>query len=322
VSITFTGTLPGSFTSASSIATNSAIYNAGTASTDQETVSAFWNTTPYAAFVLAGGVSGASQPSFVGPGRYLFFRGNAGLTSYLYVKIWVQNHFGTGLSARIELGCLVAGVQHVLVTDTQTIGGYFTSIVSGIQAWTLEVTGFAILLTGPGGYSLPVIDMTPVSQTGALYRSAGIGSDESGWLANIADWNFYDSGPTAGPATAYVATAENTASTTFADLPTTTDQVTVNVGASGLAQVDIYAAVSNSGTTGTMVGFAISGATTQAASDAYSLRWDASATFVGRPGASFLLTGLAPGATTFKMKYRVAAGTGTYQDRRIAVTPL
>jgi hypothetical protein len=72
----------------------------------------------------------------------------------------------------------------------------------------------------------------------------------------------------------------------------------------------------------------MSGANTLAAADKYSFKFQAfTANGESRYGASFLLTSLNAGSTTFKMKYRVqtgggGAGTGTFADRQISVVTL
>jgi hypothetical protein len=127
-------------------------------------------------------------------------------------------------------------------------------------------------------------------------------------------------------AQAYVATNEGlTNTTTYTDLPTTSDQVTVTIGQSGVAIVFISAQISVSSTSGMGdMAFAMSGANTLAAGDQYAIgyqAWTASATaFLGSP---FLLPGLTPGSTTFKLKYRnYASGyTSNFSSRRIAVIP-
>lgn len=127
-----------------------------------------------------------------------------------------------------------------------------------------------------------------------------------------------------GALEALVATSEATTSTSFTDLTTTTDTVTVTIGANGLALVTIAADMSNSAATGfTYVGFAISGATTVAANDNRALKNQSFANNgqLGLSGA-FLVTGLTPGSTTFKLKYRVNGSTGTFLNRRIGVVPL
>lgn len=129
-------------------------------------------------------------------------------------------------------------------------------------------------------------------------------------------------------AQAYVATPETTASTTYTDLTTTTDQVTVTIGSSGMALVFISAqTLNNTGGYGSPVGFAVSGATSIAADDTRCIWFVAPASGWTNPGgaagAPYLLTGLNVGSTTFKMKYKTTGGgTGTFAYRRIAVIPL
>jgi hypothetical protein len=124
-----------------------------------------------------------------------------------------------------------------------------------------------------------------------------------------------------GTQTAFVATQETTTSTTYADLTTVTDTVTATVGQSGLVWVMLSAVLINSVQANTTyVGVALSGANTVAASDNYA---GLAQGYVGQITSTvwFPMTGLAPGATTFKMKYRVSAGTGYAGVRRIAVIP-
>ncbi len=128
-----------------------------------------------------------------------------------------------------------------------------------------------------------------------------------------------------GAASALVDTAESTASTSYADLATVGPTVTVTIGVNGVALVSIYSYnMLNTGTSRTHMGFAVSGATTQAAADNYSVMVLASSANVPQIGGSavFVLTGLTPGATTFTAKYKVAASSSNFQGRRIAVVPL
>ncbi len=130
--------------------------------------------------------------------------------------------------------------------------------------------------------------------------------------------------PLQNAVTAYVVTQETTTSTTYTDLTTTTDSVTVTIGSSGLAMVFLNLAIGN-GTAAdlALAGFALSGANTVAATDDYAVGQPSTGSFAFLQfGACFLLTGLAAGSTTFKMKYRVNASTGTFSRRRIAVIPL
>jgi hypothetical protein len=73
------------------------------------------------------------------------------------------------------------------------------------------------------------------------------------------------------------------------------------------------------------MGFAISGATTRAASDtqAFSvLRGAGQGAIAAQGSATFYVTGLTAGSTTFTAKYDVTLGTGTFANRTIIVVPL
>lgn len=122
------------------------------------------------------------------------------------------------------------------------------------------------------------------------------------------------------------ATSETTVSPTYADLSggATGPAVTVTIGANGVALVDVGCGMSNTvANNGNYMGFAISGATTVAASDTFSSsNRTALANFGTYHGRMFLVTGLTPGSTTFTAKYRTEANTATVADRRIAVVPL
>jgi hypothetical protein len=130
-----------------------------------------------------------------------------------------------------------------------------------------------------------------------------------------------------GAATASVATQESTTSSTYADLTTTTDSVTVTIGASGKAIVFLSAQMQNGTSTAyAWMGCAISGASTVAASGARAIMYQNVFTG-GSPqaqyGSPYLVTGLTAGSTTFKLKYRAAGGgTASFNNRNIAVIPL
>ena len=130
-----------------------------------------------------------------------------------------------------------------------------------------------------------------------------------------------------GMQTAYVATSEGTTSTTFTDLATTTDQVTVTIGQSGAALVFMSAQlVGGAAANAPAMSFAVSGANTIAAAQgSNSILYQAPAAgYGGQFGAMVPLSGLAPGATTFKLKYVSLgpAATASFQYRRITVLPL
>lgn len=122
-----------------------------------------------------------------------------------------------------------------------------------------------------------------------------------------------------GAAGALVTTSEGTASGTYVQLATTTDNVSVTIGANGLAWVAIFCNFLNS-LNQSYVGYAVSGATTVAATDTAALLSDTTVTH--QVGATFLATGLTAGSNTFGLRYRVTGGTGTFLNRRIAVMPV
>lgn len=119
-----------------------------------------------------------------------------------------------------------------------------------------------------------------------------------------------------------VTTSETTTNTSYTDLATTTDQVTVTVGTNGLLEIGIYASFSNSGTGASYISFALSGANTQAAADTFAILESGIANAQFNLGNAFLVNGLTPGSTTVKLKYRVQNGTGTYANRRVFAIPL
>lgn len=121
------------------------------------------------------------------------------------------------------------------------------------------------------------------------------------------------------PITATVATTETTTSTSYTDLTTVGPQVTVTTGTSAL--VFLYSTLSNSGTASSLVSYAVSGASSIVGSDTRSIGGNFPSGAASLGGV-FLETGLTPGSNIFKCTYRVTAGTGTFQNRRLLVMPL
>lgn len=309
VQVSFSGgTLPSEFTSKSTIATNSAEYNVTASDSDEETVSAIWS-------------SGLSAGD-----RYLILRADTTFNTYVYARI---SYDSSSTTFTIEIGCVNAGTPTVLGTYTDT---GFTALATATRfannLITLEATDYTFTVNYPGLSAISYSDSSgsPVSQKGSAYRNAGYGTNEASLPGSILTWSFYDNGPSAGPATAIVTTSESTTSTSYTDLATTTDQVTINVGPSGMILVIISCFAGNSSASqGAYMSFALSGANTVAAADGY---------YCGSPqisgqvclgqaiGNMFLIPGLSAGATTVKAKYRSSTGTATYQQRHIAAIPL
>lgn len=124
---------------------------------------------------------------------------------------------------------------------------------------------------------------------------------------------------------AKVDTSQSTTSATFTDLTTSGPAVTVTIGSTGKAMIDIFSSLNNNTTgQGAVMGFAVSGATTVAAGDDYAISYSVAAANSGANlGAPFLLSTLTAGANTFTSKYHcTASGTATFQYRKIILTPL
>jgi hypothetical protein len=123
----------------------------------------------------------------------------------------------------------------------------------------------------------------------------------------------------------YVATSETTTSTSFTGL-TTAGAVTVTTGTKAL--VSLSCVIDNQAGTSVLgyMGFAISGATTVAASDEYAhgaKLWVSPGNFKNKQGAAFLVTGLTAGSNTFTSQFKKGAGdTPAFAERTIAVVNL
>lgn len=118
-----------------------------------------------------------------------------------------------------------------------------------------------------------------------------------------------------------VSTAETTTSTTVDDLATLGPEVTVTVSG-GRALVGIHARMANNTVNaGCLMGFAISGATTQAVSTSESISHISSTANAFTQASAVSIPSLTGGSNTFTSKYLATAGTATFSWRRIWVMP-
>jgi hypothetical protein len=116
----------------------------------------------------------------------------------------------------------------------------------------------------------------------------------------------------------FVATSQTTTSTSYTDLATA-QAVTITTGTKALVLLCSNLA-NSSASSGTRMAFAISGATTVAAADEYGINWAAgNAGDTVKYGGSFYVTGLTAGSNVFTAKFKVSAGTGTFNSRFITV---
>ncbi len=119
------------------------------------------------------------------------------------------------------------------------------------------------------------------------------------------------------PSTAEVQTSETETATAYDDMTTAGPSVTVDTPT--VATVIVSARISNSAAGSSFASYAVSGATTSAATDERAAH--VAGTDVTVSTRVTRHTGLTAGSNTFTMKYRVASGTGTFVMRRIFVFP-
>lgn len=121
-------------------------------------------------------------------------------------------------------------------------------------------------------------------------------------------------------ASATVATEQDTTSTSYTDLTTSGPAVTLTTGTKAL--VIITAVQFNSSNNQQFASYAVSGATTIAASDARAAKSQNAAYNENRYSSASRLSTLTAGSNTFTMKYRTAAGTAYFSNREIIVIDL
>lgn len=161
---------------------------------------------------------------------------------------------------------------------------------------------------------------TPTAHTHAVSDLTVSGTPNGAkFLRDDGSWATPSSTPVVAAQSTPIA-SETTSSSTYTDLATTTDQVTVTVGSSGIVQVAITSYMkTNAVGSEAWCSFAVSGANTLAASDDRSIMMSTASSSGHAASGVFVLTGLNPGSTTFKMKFRRSANTAEFARRQISV---
>ena len=125
------------------------------------------------------------------------------------------------------------------------------------------------------------------------------------------------------PKSASVATSQSTNSTTYVDLTTVGPAVTIDTGTRALVTISCElkaTAAPGSYPYDEYATFAVSGATTIAATDDYAIEyWPAANNYTTQMSRHTYLTTLTAGTNTFTMKYRTGGNTVAYQNRVITV---
>jgi hypothetical protein len=120
---------------------------------------------------------------------------------------------------------------------------------------------------------------------------------------------------------AEVTTGQTTTSTSYTDLATSGPAVTVTTGTKALVIITSQIQPLAIDQTGVM-SYAVSGATTIAAADKFSMLLRSSGTNamnIFRASSAFMIENLTAGSNTFTAKYKVVAGTTEYNFRQITV---
>jgi hypothetical protein len=112
--------------------------------------------------------------------------------------------------------------------------------------------------------------------------------------------------------------SQSTASTSYTDLATVGPTITVECGQSVIVTVSGSLYNDTAGEFALM-SFAISGATTLAASDTFALGFKAPNANDGLFASYTVIASTTPGMNTFTAKYRGTGGAAAFQNRRITV---
>lgn len=171
---------------------------------------------------------------------------------------------------------------------------------------------------------------TPLTTTGdIIYSSSGstaarLGIGSSAQVLTVASGIPSWATPTSATFNtgyAFTSGGEATTSTSYTNLTTTTS-VTVTTGTKAL--VSIAANIETVASAEPYVSFAVSGATTVAASDDYSgFCFNSAASMQVTSGRAIVLTGLTAGSNTFTLKYKsVGAQSITFRRRGISIVDL
>jgi hypothetical protein len=235
--------------------------------------------------------------------------------------------FTTGevLTAADTNGYLMQGI--LVFASAAARDAAITSPQEGQFAY-LKDTNVTTYYTGSAWANVDTTGMTnPMTTTGdIIYSSPGstpvrLGIGSTGNVLTVASgvpsWSAPASASPAS-ASATVATSQTTTSTSFTDLATAGPAVTITTGTKALVIINVR--TESSVAQRSFTSYAVSGATTIAASDDISVLTSLDRGM--RISIANRVSTLTAGSNTFTMKYRTESGTGYYSAREIIVIDL
>jgi hypothetical protein len=211
--------------------------------------------------------------------------------------------------------------------------GRIPSVEGGIQPTIVDAKGDLIVATGndsPNRLAVGANDtvLTADSTAGTGLKWASPLPSQTGQSGNYlttngttASWGAVSAVPAS--ATATVATSQTSTATSYSDLATAGPAVTVTTGTKALVIVTALISDNTSGRQ-TFVDFAVSGATTRAATDNTALLFEQTGGSNNqelRASTSTIVT-LTAGSNTFTAKYKTSGSTSTFANREIIVINL
>lgn len=208
--------------------------------------------------------------------------------------------------ARVRVNANATTITQANITNLRQTTGFGTGIMLPAGLFTVALGGV-----------LPVGSLTQRDAIVGKYDGLAVWRQD---LKRIEIWTGAAWRVFSRPTEDLISASETTTSTAYTDLATVGPTVTLETG--DAATVDVYGGLTNSTVAAiSFMGFAVSGATTRAAADPEALQLGVASGSRLSGSASFLITGLTAGTNTFRAKYRVDSGTGTFYTRKIKVRP-
>lgn len=255
--------------------------------------------------------------------------------------VWATSVSPVGLIIRGNSN-LTEGIVALLTSETPTITNYSIGYWNGttLQAINQGAANFGIaanawsLSSDNAGNFTIAVNNVPIQTfpTGTTYP-IGASNRCGGWLLasaaaapdGLTAFSFYDAGTSIMPFQSAVTTAISSAPSSGVYASISGPAVTVTVPQSGIVSVSLYCNLSlPAGVTGKM-SFGMTGANSKAngvtvPADEFSIGGEIALTSSTiNCGATFVLTGLTPGTTTFTAWY--SGATAAFSNRQIAVWP-